>query len=116
MSKEVNDNIVIFHYVDNIVHEVVNDSTMLPKMLSFTPAPFPEKRMVCCTIGGYGSKKKLLSPISNIGSSEKTPQEARCSSPICSYCLKYVKYIFQLLYKFFSFINHLLLVIEVYEM
>ncbi|WJX67977.1 hypothetical protein P8452_52393 [Trifolium repens] len=54
---------------------VVNDSTMMPKKLSFTPTQPPGKRMKCATpLGGTARKSILSSPLSNIGSSKKHPR------------------------------------------
>jgi hypothetical protein len=46
-----------------ILQEVVNESTMIPKKLSFTPAPLPGKKMKCATqVGGTVRKSILSSP------------------------------------------------------
>jgi hypothetical protein len=58
-----------------ILQEVVNESTMIPKKLSFTPAPLPGKKMKCATqVGGTVRKSILSSPLANNGSSKKPPR------------------------------------------
>ncbi|WJX68066.1 hypothetical protein P8452_52475 [Trifolium repens] len=55
--------------------EIVNESTMIPKKLSFTPAPLPGKKMKCATqVGGTVRKSILSSPLANNGSSKKPPR------------------------------------------